>query len=383
MRTSHGDAGKESILLIADSESNADMLYATGLFAPDPFTYLKVDGKSLVMMSDLEIDRAREQSKVDEIVSLADYIERAQKNNGKTGSDLVNAISELLHEREVRSVLVPNQFPLGYADQLRGKGFKVQSKDDPFWDGRPLKTDSEIAAISEVSRHTEGALRMAIGILSEASIKDGFLYGPEGLISSEYIRKKLHIYLLERDCTAQHTIVAGGIQACDPHNCGYGPLCPGEPIILDLFPKSNKTGYFADITRTVVKGPVIDSFRRMYDAVLEGQEMALSQVGAGIDGQEIHSRVEQVFDSRGYQTGTKNNRMQGFFHGTGHGFGLEIHEPPRISNVPQILHAGHVVTVEPGLYYPEMRAGVRIEDDVVVTESGSINLTQLEKVFEV
>ena len=203
MRTSHGDAGKESILLIADSESNADMLYATGLFVPDPFTYLKVDGKSLVMMSDLEIDRAREQSKVDEIVSLADYIERAQKNNAKTGSDLVNAISELLHEREVRSVLVPNQFPLGYADQLRGKGFKVQSKEDPFWDERPLKTDSEIAAISEVSRHTEDALRMAIGILSDARIKDGFLYGPEGLISSEYIRKKLHIYLLERDCTAQ------------------------------------------------------------------------------------------------------------------------------------------------------------------------------------
>ena len=374
--------GNEAVLLIADSESDADMLYATGLFVPDPFTFLQADGRTTIMMSDLEIDRARAQSKVDEVVSLTDYTDRA-KGGGTADPGLVDAIAELLRDREVESVLVPNGFPLGYADKLRDRGFEVASKEDPFWDERPVKTEDEVAAISEASRHTENALRMAFGVLAEATVKDGTLHGPDGQLTSEYLRQRIHVYLLERDCIAQHTIIAGGVQGCDPHNGGSGPLRAGEPIIFDLFPKSTKTGYFADITRTVAKGPVSDTFRRLYDTVLEGQETALSRVRAGVDGREIHGEVERLFESRGYETGAKDGRMQGFFHGTGHGFGLEIHEPPRISKVSQVLAAGHVVTVEPGLYYPGLGGGVRIEDNVVVTESGCVNLTQLEKVFEV
>lgn len=374
--------GKEAVLLIADSESNADMLYATGLFVPDPFTFLQTGGRTTIMMSDLEIDRARAQSKVDEVVSLTDYTDRA-KGGGTADPGLVDAIAELLRDREVESVLVPNGFPLGYADKLRDRGFELASKEDPFWDERPVKTEDEVAAISEASRHTENALRMAFGLLAEAAVRDGTLHGPDGPLTSEYLRQRIHVYLLERDCIAQHTIIAGGVQGCDPHNGGSGPLRAGEPIIFDLFPKSTKTGYFADITRTVAKGPVSDTFRRLYDTVLEGQETALSRVRAGVDGREIHGEVERLFESRGYETGAKDGRMQGFFHGTGHGFGLEIHEPPRISKVSQTLVAGHVVTVEPGLYYPGLGGGVRIEDNVVVTESGCVNLTRLEKVFEV
>ena len=373
--------GNEAVLLIADSELNADMLYATGMFVPDPFTYLQVDGRTTIMMSDLEIDRARAQSKVDEVVSLTDYTDRAKKS-GNADPGLMDAVVELLREREVKGVRVPNSFPLGYADKLRDRGFAVASKEDPFWNRRPVKTDDEVEAISNASRHTEDALRMAFGILAEAAVKDGLLHGPEGTLTSEYLRKRIHVYLLERDCIAQHTIIAGGVQGCDPHNGGYGPLRAGEPIIFDLFPKSTKTGYYADITRTVAKGPVSDPFRRLYDTVLEGQEIALSRVRAGMDGREIHGEVERLFESRGYETGAKNGRMQGFFHGTGHGFGLEIHEPPRISKVSQVLVAGHVVTVEPGLYYPDLGGGVRIEDNVVVTEGGCDNLTRLEKVFE-
>ena len=247
--------GNEAVLLIADSELNADMLYAAGMFVPDPFTFLQVNGRTTIMMSDLEIDRARAQSKVDEVVSLTDYTDRAKKS-GKTDPGLMDAVVELLREREVKGVSVPNGFPLGYADKLRDRGFEVASKADPFWDRRPVKTDDEVASISNASRHTEDALRMAFGLLAEAIVKDGLLHGPEGPLTSEYIRKRIHVYLLERDCIAQHTIIAGGIQGCDPHNGGSGPLRAGEPIIFDLFPKSTKTGYYADITRTVAKGPV-------------------------------------------------------------------------------------------------------------------------------
>ena len=295
--------GNESILLIADSESDADMLYATGLFVPDPFTFLQVVGQSIIMMSDLEIDRARTQSRADEVVSLTDYTDRAREN-GNADPGLVDAVVELLRERDAQDVRVPIRFPIGYADRLRERGVELQSREDPFWEQRPIKTDDEVAAISNASRHTEDALRMAFGILSEASVKDGVLHGPDGPLTSEYLRKRIHVYLLERDCIAQHTIIAGGVQGCDPHNGGSGPLRAGEPIIFDLFPKSTQTGYFADITRTVARGPVADDFRRLYDIVLEGQEIALSRVRAGVDGQEIHGEVERLFGIQGFRDGS-------------------------------------------------------------------------------
>ena len=94
--------GNEAILLISDSERDADMLYAAGLFVPDPFTFLQVNDRTTIMMSDLEIDRARTQSKVDEVVSLTDYSDRA-KANGNAEPGLIDAVSELLRERMYRA----------------------------------------------------------------------------------------------------------------------------------------------------------------------------------------------------------------------------------------------------------------------------------------
>ena len=183
-------------------------------------------------------------------------------------------------------------------------------------------------------------------------------------------------------CTANHTIVACGDQACDPHNEGSGPLSAGKPIIIDIFPHSNRTGYFADITRTVVKGTPTVEMRDLYNTVLEAQQRALSYIKAGVNGKEVHQQVTDLFEQKNYQTGEIDGRMQGFFHGTGHGVGLEIHEPPRIGKTDNTLIAGHIVTVEPGLYYPG-KGAVRIEDLVVVTEDGCKNLTTYPKVFEV
>ena len=368
-------SNQDPILIIANSKNDADMLYATGIFVPDPFTLLQLRDRKIIMMNDLEIDRARSQAKVDEVVSLTEYTDKIK---GKENS-LINSVVELLHERDVHTILVPNRFPFGYAEQLRDRGISVNYKNDPFWDDRPLKTHAEVTAISEVSKTTEDALKMVFGILSESTVKNGFLQGPEGQITSEYIRRQLHIFLLERDCIAQHTIVAGGIQGCDPHNEGKGPLKAGEPIIIDLFPKSTKTGYFADITRTVAKGPVPDIFLRLYDTVLEAQQKAISLVKPGIDGRVIHESINNFFKKQGYNTGLSNGRMQGFFHGTGHGFGLEIHEAPRISSISQTLQVGHAVTIEPGLYYPDLGGGVRIEDNIIITEKNSVNLTKIEK----
>ena len=180
---------------------------------------------------------------------------------------------------------------------------------------------------------------------------------------------------------ARHTIVAGGNQGCDPHEAGHGPLRAHQPIILDIFPRDCTTGYWGDITRTVVRGRASEPVKRMYVAVFKAQELAFQQLRAGVNGQEIHDAILRLFRENGFTTGRRNGRMQGFFHGTGHGLGLEIHEPPRVSAVDATLRAGHVVTVEPGLYYRGV-GGVRLEDVAVIQPHGARNLTKFPKMLE-
>jgi Xaa-Pro aminopeptidase len=186
---------------------------------------------------------------------------------------------------------------------------------------------------------------------------------------------------MERDCVAQHTIVAGGEHACDPHNEGSGPLPAGRSIIFDVFPRSAVSRYFADMSRTVVRGDVSPELKRLYDTVKDAQEEAIGKIKDGADGMRIHHGICARFEKAGYKTGVVEGRMQGYFHGTGHGVGLDIHEAPRISRTGSVLQEGHVVTVEPGLYYPGLGA-VRIEDMVLVTKDGCRNLTNFPKVFE-
>jgi len=188
--------------------------------------------------------------------------------------------------------------------------------------------------------------------------------------------------LMERDCVGQHTIIACGLQAVDPHNEGAGPLKANEPIVMDVFPQHVQSRYVADITRTVVKGKASDKVRRMFEAVKEGQEIAYRLIRDGVDGSTVHRAILDYFESLGFHTGEQGGRMQGFFHGTGHGVGLEIHEPPRISPRRDILKTGMVVTVEPGLYYTDA-GGMRIEDMIVVTKDGCRCLNQAPKVLEV
>jgi Xaa-Pro aminopeptidase len=179
-----------------------------------------------------------------------------------------------------------------------------------------------------------------------------------------------------------HTICAPGDQAVDPHEAGHGPIRAHQPVVMDIFPRSEKTGYFGDLTRTVVRGRASAALREVYELVHEGVRLGHRRVRPGADGQKIHAEIEALFVSRGYTTGVRDGRMQGFFHGTGHGLGLQIHEAPSIGKRVSRLRAGHVVTVEPGLYYLGI-GGVRIEDVALVTPTGSRNLTKVPKILEV
>ncbi len=167
-----------------------------------------------------------------------------------------------------------------------------------------------------------------------------------------------------------------------PHHSGSGPIVPDTPIVIDIFPRSQQTGYFGDMTRTVVKGTPSKEVKRMYKAVLEGQKIGISMIKHGVKSADVHNAVVDYFSKSGFKTGQIDGKQQGFIHSTGHGLGLEIHEPPRVSVGNDILQAGNVVTVEPGLYYEKL-GGVRIEDVVLVTKKGCEVLSKFPKKFQV
>lgn len=372
----------ENILIVADSEHDANMLYAVGLFVPDPFIYFRCDGHCHVVMNDLEIDRAKKNAKHCRVISYSQCVDKLRSQVKRPG--LASVISLVLREKRLRKIFVPANFPHGLARELRSCKIKVRVKKGGVFPEREFKRADEVKKISAALMMAEVGLAEGIQALKSAKVgRDRKLTYHGAPLTSEKLRAIIDIAIIQAGGLASHTIVAGGRQGCDPHEQGHGPLRAQEPIILDVFPRSQKTGYFGDITRTVVKGRASDAIRRLYDTVARGQEIAFAKVAPQVSGADIHRAVQSFFEEEGYKTGKKNGRMQGFFHGTGHGLGMEIHETPRISLTSKdVLQPGHVVTVEPGLYYPGL-GGVRLEDVVVVGPNGSRNLTKFEKVLEV
>ncbi len=374
-------ADVQAELIIGASEFNANLYYATKFLAPDPFIFISGPDGKVLLMSDLEVDRARSRASVDMVLPVRTYEEKA-KEAGVERPTTADVVAAFLEERGIKRVIVPGAFPLEHADGLRSRGIVVETRREPFFEQRLTKSVPEVDAIVRAMRKTEAALGVAVQAIRDSDVVGGVLHWTGDVLTSERIQRLIARTLLEDGLLAQHTIVSCGDAACDPHNEGHGPLLAEQAIIIDVFPQDMETRYFADITRTVVKGRAPEALSALYAAVWAGQTRALDLIRAGVDGATVHTEVQAVFEGRGYRTGEVNGRMQGFFHGTGHGLGLEIHELPRVSKVTSLLQTGNVVTVEPGLYYPGV-GGVRIEDVVVVTDAGCTNLTAFPKQLEV
>ncbi|MBA2585118.1 MAG: aminopeptidase P family protein [Chthoniobacterales bacterium] len=371
---------KSTRLIVAASEQDADMLYATRLVVGDPFVFLEQKGKRTIVLSDLEIDRGRKQAQVDEILPYGEF-EREVQNGAKKAPEFEKVVSHFLRKRGVRSALVPSNFPLRLAQELEGHKIRLETANGLFWPAREAKTDDELRQMRRALSITEQGLARAVEVLAACRSRRGKKLDWFGrVLTSEILRAEIDSAILRAGGLPANTIVAGGDQACDPHERGSGPLYADALIILDVFPRDAKTGYFGDITRTVVRGRASEEQRRLWETVREGQALGLKNMKPGVDGLELHNRIKQLFTDRGYPTETRDGRNVGFFHGTGHGLGLEIHEFPRFQKT--VFKPGQTLTVEPGLYYPGL-GGVRIEDVVVVTRTGIRMLSRFEKRLEI
>jgi Xaa-Pro aminopeptidase len=363
------------------SERNVDLYYATGFRAPDPFLFFMKRGRKCIVLNDLEIDRARKTARVDEVISLNPYLQRVVAT--KKGARFSDVLRVILAEHGIRSVITPKGTSFALVDALRKRGIRVEAGPDPFFPGRLEKSAAERRAILESQRAIFASMRMAREVLAASRIKGRRLVYRGATLTSERLRSMIEVFLMERGFAAAGTIVAGGRHAIDPHDVGSGPLAPHTAIIVDVFPRSNETFYYGDATRTFCRGRAPEALRRMHATVRAAQEMGIRMIRAGVNGRTIHRSILALFERKGYKTGMHGGRNEGFFHGTGHGIGLELHEEPvRIAHKDFRLKKGHVVSVEPGLYYADI-GGVRIEDLVHVTARGGDVLGHFPKQLEV
>ena len=371
---------KTPCFIVAASEIDPDMLYATKFWAPDPFIFLQRSGKRTLVLSDLEIDRGRKQADADEFIMFSE-LEREVQGKSKKAPPYEKVLAHFLKKRGVKSAVVPANFPLGYMGELAANKVRVRATSGLFWPEREAKSNKEVAMMGQALRITEKGLKRAIEVLKASKAGSGKRLRWNGkTLTSEMLRAEIDSAILRAGGIPTGTIVAGGDQACDPHERGFGPLYADSLIILDVFPRDAKTGYFGDMTRTVLRGRASDAQRKLWNTVKAGQALALKKVKAGVDGMTIHKAIQEFFARRGFPTTIRKGRRVGFFHGTGHGLGLEIHEHPRLQKVT--LKDRQVLTVEPGLYYPGL-GGVRVEDVILVTKTGCRILSRFPKQLEI
>ena len=374
------------LLFYADGYKFPDVYHLTRFLAPDPIIALEQRSEIVIVANSLEEGRARKESRATSVLNQNDFGLKELSGAGLTGDDLMaKLIKSFLDSRKIAKVAVPPYFFIGLAEKLRALGVELVVATDVV-SRRRAKRPDEIAALEATQRATEDAWQKGVDAIVRASVrKDGTLELDGEVFTAERLRAIVEGRLLELGCNSEGAILAPGPQAADPHMIGTGPLRAKQAIVMDIFPQHKTTRYFADMTRTVSKGEPNAEILRMYDIVKRAQDAGIKALRPGVTGREVHELVEDIIFAAGFDTlrpGQQHGSSQhgalpkGFIHGTGHGVGLEIHEAPSVGRGgTKPLAPGDVVTVEPGLYDPEI-GGVRLEDMLVITETGSHNLTR-------
>ncbi len=386
------EKGLEALLLCADSYRDANMYYLTKFLAPDPFIFFKkVDADPLIVVNQMEYPRAQKQSIVKVVKSYIDYnylrVLKTAKNPQLGEMKFIAEVVKKEVDAETR-ICVPPNFPVIVADALRSEGLTINPMFGIVEKARETKDSNEIEEIKTVQAFNEKITSQTIELIADSDVGSNRILQLKGeTLTVGKLKSFFGTKLLEKGCLAEEDIiVACGIKSSDPHYTGEpeDKLKADQPIILDVYPRSIQKRYWTDMTRTVVKGKAPDKLKQMFDAVFKAKNASLDAIQAGALGSQVYDVCCDVLERAGYETtrGGKNVTV-GMTHSLGHGVGLQIHESPRMNELSTFpLKEHNVVTVEPGLYDPQI-GGVRLEDIIEVTKSGYSNLTKMETQLEI
>jgi Xaa-Pro aminopeptidase len=362
-----------AVLIYGDTLRSPELRHEVPVVVPDAFLYVESDGRRAVVIHSLEIPRVRAETDL-EIVAIeqlgADELFAQGLPRWQIDQELVlRGCRELGIDRAA----VPAGFPVGLADHLRASGVELTVERDLFDDRRRAKNATELSGIRRAQRACEAALDAARDLLRRAEQNGSGLEVDGEPLTSERIKRVIEDVFADHEVEGGEMIVSHGPQTAVGHDMGSGQLQADEPIVFDLFPRDKETGCFADMTRTYVVGEPSDEVREWYRLVKEALDRSTAEVKPGKNGRELFELVCDLFHDAGYKTQLNKEPGEvledGFFHGLGHGVGLEVHEGPSLGRVGDDLIPGDVITVEPGLYRAGY-GGLRLEDLVLVTEEG-------------
>lgn len=357
-----------------------DVFYATNFFSFDPVAFFEHRGKKYLVVDDLEFDRAKKQASVDKVILASEYRKDLEIRKGY----VVEIMSIIFKKMKIDTLEVPGDFSLSLANGFKSKKFKIKIGPRPFFEKRTIKTAEEKKLMILAQKNTFRLIGLVEKALIDSTIRNNKIYYKGKPLTSEFLKKEITLEAVRLGLRFdEEPIVACGEHAIDPHDRGRGELRPHQAIVVDIFPQLCDSRFCGDATRTFCKGTASPELKKQYNIVKLAQETAIKKIRAGVNGKDIHTMVVKLFESEGYKTGQIDGRQQGFFHGTGHGIGLELHEyPPNINARDCTLKVGHVTSVEPGLYYKKT-GGVRIEDLVYVTKTGCEVLSHYPKQLEI
>jgi Xaa-Pro aminopeptidase len=343
----------------------------------DPAAWLKFqDASGLAttqfIVRDIEMERAKASVKADRINCPADFAPLSGLS-GDRATATAQAVAECLRRSGVTEAVADRTLPFIYAWHMQRAGIDVLYDEQLGVIDRRVKDDQEIAWLAEVQAATEAAMLMACQTVARASVDAaGLLVHAGAVLTSEILQKMIAEFLLDRGYHCTHGMIVATTPASgDCHEKSTGPLRTGEAVIIDIYPRSAKTRYYGDCTRTVVHGQPNQMILRMHEAVVAAKQAATEATVAEATADSVHQATCDKLGEYGFRFARGQISDEPVLpHGTGHGVGLEVHEPILLDVHGGTLMAGEALTIEPGLYSRRF-GGVRVEDMVIVSPSGA------------
>jgi Xaa-Pro aminopeptidase len=375
------------VLIVADTIRSPDLRHEVPLAVPDSFLYAEVGGRRSVVVSSLEAGRIEELGIGLEVLTLEDVGIDELVKRGIDSYELDREISlNACRRLGLESAVTPGAFPLEHADYLRAQGIELAADQRFFDQRRRVKNEYELAGIRRACRAVEAGMSVGLELLRSAGRSNGVLTFDGEPLTCERIKLEVERAFGEHGAAADEFIVSHGSQTAVGHEGGSGPIAAEDVVLFDLFPRDRESACYSDFTRTVSLGTPSDELREYHRLAKEALDLAVATVKPGVKGSDIHRLVCDFFHEHGYKTQLHKEEgeslVDGYFHATGHGVGLEVHERPGMGRVEsEELVAGDVIAVEPGLYRHGY-GGVRLEDLVLVTQAGAEVLTDFPYEFE-
>lgn len=369
-------------LLAGIPSENSALFHRVRFGVGDPAAWIQFSEgppqSTLFIVRDIEVDRARSAVKVTRVAAPAEFAPSGGLS-GDRATATAQAVAECLKRNGAKQVTTDRTLPYIFAWHIQQLGIALAYDAEMGVRERRVKDAQEIQWLQRAQNVTEDAVLMACETIARATAAgDGTLMHAGSTLTSERMRQMISVYLLERGFSNHHdSIVASLPQSADCHERGSGPLKTGEAVIIDIFPQDLSTRYWGDCTRTVVHGQASDAMLKMHAAVIDAKRAAIAALITGATADAVHAATKQTLAAHGYPFARGEISDKPVLpHGTGHGVGLEVHEPILLDDNGGTLMAGEVLTVEPGLYSRNF-GGVRVEDMLVVQDDAPKNLNRL------